>query len=283
MRDGIWNPPKRGVGDSTLRPLIDRSLARLRDETGVSLTFAGQVQNSALNLGFFDGHVVGPLRGALLGAGHGLGGQVLLRRRAMAVRNYLDAPFITHVYDKIIRAEGLRTFAAAPVVIGRQPIAVLYAAERSAVQEFGRTVDAVLDEARLLEQAMTVADTLHNLRSTENEQEERKRRARTLDVYRELREISGQVSDQALRIRLLDAIEQLSDGNTDDEFPIHLTPREQDVLALLSSGSPNRTIAERLGIGLHTVKGHVKSLLRKLDATTRFEAVVAARRHGLLP
>jgi DNA-binding NarL/FixJ family response regulator len=52
-----------------------------------------------------------------------------------------------------------------------------------------------------------------------------------------------------------------------------LTPRERDVLALLSDGYGNRAIAERLGLSEHTVKFHLASIYGKLGASTRTEAV----------
>jgi len=55
-----------------------------------------------------------------------------------------------------------------------------------------------------------------------------------------------------------------------------LTPREHDVLAALAEGLTNKAIARRLTISLHTVKFHVESLFRKLDARTRTEAVMKA-------
>jgi two-component system, NarL family, nitrate/nitrite response regulator NarL len=64
--------------------------------------------------------------------------------------------------------------------------------------------------------------------------------------------------------------------------PGDFTPREQEVLALLSEGLPNRAIAERLGISRHTVKFHVNALLQKLGVERRTEAVVRAARLGLV-
>ncbi len=61
-----------------------------------------------------------------------------------------------------------------------------------------------------------------------------------------------------------------------------LSPREQQVLSLLSEGLSNRDVAERLGISRHTAKFHVNAILDKLGATTRTEAVVLAARSGLL-
>lgn len=63
---------------------------------------------------------------------------------------------------------------------------------------------------------------------------------------------------------------------------IELTPREQDVLALLAEGASNKRIARQLGISVHTAKFHVGSLLEKLDATGRTDAVAHAARRGVI-
>lgn len=63
---------------------------------------------------------------------------------------------------------------------------------------------------------------------------------------------------------------------------LHLTPRERDVLALLAEGASNKTIARRLNISVHTAKFHVGSLLDKLDATGRTDAVTHAARLGVI-
>lgn len=64
--------------------------------------------------------------------------------------------------------------------------------------------------------------------------------------------------------------------------PDVLTPREREVLELVANGLPNRLIAEALGVSDHTVKFHVRSLLEKLGADTRADAVARAARRGLL-
>lgn len=61
-----------------------------------------------------------------------------------------------------------------------------------------------------------------------------------------------------------------------------LTPRELDVLRLIADGSGNVEIAERLHLGLGTVKGHVRDILEKLSASDRAHAAVTAFRRGLL-
>jgi DNA-binding CsgD family transcriptional regulator len=64
--------------------------------------------------------------------------------------------------------------------------------------------------------------------------------------------------------------------------PFELTPRELDVLALMAEGASNKAIAKRLGISVHTAKFHVGSILEKLDATGRTDAVLHAARRGVI-
>ncbi len=61
-----------------------------------------------------------------------------------------------------------------------------------------------------------------------------------------------------------------------------LSPREREVLGLVATGLPNKSIARSLGISDHTVKFHVSSVLTKLDAGSRTEAVTTATRMGIL-
>jgi DNA-binding NarL/FixJ family response regulator len=61
-----------------------------------------------------------------------------------------------------------------------------------------------------------------------------------------------------------------------------LTTREREILELMADGASNRIIAARLAISRHTVKFHVASILAKLGATSRTEAVARALRGGLL-
>ncbi|MDI3340285.1 MAG: response regulator transcription factor [Sphaerobacter sp.] len=61
-----------------------------------------------------------------------------------------------------------------------------------------------------------------------------------------------------------------------------LTPREREILQLIAHGLPNKSIAAELGISEHTVKFHVGSILGKLGAASRAEALARAARAGLI-
>jgi DNA-binding NarL/FixJ family response regulator len=62
-----------------------------------------------------------------------------------------------------------------------------------------------------------------------------------------------------------------------------LTPRELEVLSLLAEGRSVRQITKDLRISMHTCRGAVRSILRKLGVHSQLEAVVKASREGLLP
>ena len=61
-----------------------------------------------------------------------------------------------------------------------------------------------------------------------------------------------------------------------------LTPREREVLELMAEGASNKMIARALGISVHTAKFHVGSVIDKLDATGRTDAVAQAARLGVI-
>jgi DNA-binding NarL/FixJ family response regulator len=69
----------------------------------------------------------------------------------------------------------------------------------------------------------------------------------------------------------------------EDELSEEITSRETDVLRMLAEGLVNKDIAARLGISEHTVKFHISSILDKLGASTRTEAVTLGIRRGLIP
>lgn len=67
-----------------------------------------------------------------------------------------------------------------------------------------------------------------------------------------------------------------------EELAEALTPRESEVLQMLASGLGNKEIAAKLAISEHTVKFHVASILGKLGAASRTEAVSLGIRRGLI-
>lgn len=77
-------------------------------------------------------------------------------------------------------------------------------------------------------------------------------------------------------------IARMADQSTVSASPEALTAREQEVLALLAVGLPNKEIGDRLTITERTAKFHVSSILGKLGASNRTEAVSIAVQQGLI-
>jgi two-component system response regulator DegU len=76
--------------------------------------------------------------------------------------------------------------------------------------------------------------------------------------------------------------QELSRRTEAEAFLSPLTPREMEILKYIGQGFLNKQIAVELGISEQTIKNHVTSILRKLNANARTEAVVLALKQGLI-
>jgi DNA-binding NarL/FixJ family response regulator len=90
----------------------------------------------------------------------------------------------------------------------------------------------------------------------------------------------GTLFQPAVTTKLLHQMRRKS--GPDSALPESLTEREQQVLVLLAGGHSNQSVADALYISERTVKFHVSSILAKLAAKNRTEAVMTAIKHGLL-
>lgn len=200
--------------------------------------------------------------------------ELLRRRRATIV---LDA----HVHPRVDRptAElmGWRSYAAAPLVVGSQVAGVIHA-DRGP----GQPLD-VLDRDVLWEFATGLAQAYESstLRRTLRDERDQMR-----EFLEWLRVRSSELTDAAVTLSAgghapvappAPLPEPSAAGATarDDRvvFEGLLTRRELDVLRLMAEGATNRQVADALVISSGTVKFHAGSILRKLHAANRAEAV----------
>ena len=82
--------------------------------------------------------------------------------------------------------------------------------------------------------------------------------------------------------QVLHQFQELSWRSEAEAFISPLTPREMEILNYIAQGYFNKEIAIKLGISEQTIKNHVTSILRKLNANARTEAVVVAIKQGLI-
>ena len=82
--------------------------------------------------------------------------------------------------------------------------------------------------------------------------------------------------------QVLEQFQELAWGKELESFVSPLTPRETEILSYMAQGYLNKQIAISLNISEQTIKNHITSILRKLDANARTQAVVTAIRRGLI-
>ncbi|MEV0603104.1 LuxR C-terminal-related transcriptional regulator [Streptomyces sp. NPDC050315] len=282
---------------------VRAALLRLRRASGLPVAFGGLLSGTGrFRITELTGAATTALRGLSVHSGNGLGGKAAARSRPFAVTDYQSSVVISHEYDAAVAAEGLKSVLAVPVVVRRRVRGVLYGALRQPLQLGDRPLSAALEAARELEQALVVQDEAERLLSVA-----RQPTAADPVMWEEVREahsalrtLAQQVGDPLLRQEMLAACGRLaaasgearrgpsvapaaSGGTREGRPTVALSPREVDVLSCVASGATNIAVAERLGLRPETVKGYLRSAMRKLGVHTRLQAVVAARRAGLLP
>ncbi|MGX8279083.1 MULTISPECIES: response regulator transcription factor [Streptomyces] len=271
---------------------MQAALLRLRRTSGLPVVFGGLLSDARhARIAELNGAQTSALRGLVISAGSGLGGKAIALSRPCAVTDYASSRHISHEYDAAVAAEGLRSVVAVPVVVRRAVRGVLYGALRTPVTLGDRTFDAVVAAARDVEQSLAVRDSARQLLAAGRERVSGSDAVPwawedVREAHRDLRALVPRVVDPALRDELLEVCGRLASASgvkAPAARQVRLAPREVDVVACVAAGATNAAAAERLGLRPETVKGYLRSAMRKLGAHTRLEAVVAARRAGLLP
>jgi len=90
------------------------------------------------------------------------------------------------------------------------------------------------------------------------------------------------LSQPRVAAQVLEQFQDFSWGKGVESFVSPLTPRETEILNYMAKGYLNKQIASMLDISEQTIKNHVTSILRKLDANARTQAVITAVRRGII-
>ncbi|WP_367320031.1 response regulator transcription factor [Streptomyces sp. HUAS ZL42] len=267
---------------------IRGALVRLRRTTGLPVAFGGLVEpgRQRMRISELIGTATPALSALAVTSGNGLGGKAVALARPCAVTDYSSSLQISHEYDAAVAQEGLRSILAVPVVVRRRVRGVLYGALRTAQPLGDRTLSAAVAAARDVEQALVVRDEARDLMAAARPEPARDADAaaaweQVREAHAALRALAPRITDPVVRSELLAACGLLAAEAPKEQ--VGLAPREVDVLACVAAGATNAVTAERLGLRAETVKGYLRSAMRKLGAHTRGEAVVAARRAGVLP
>ncbi|MET7594123.1 response regulator transcription factor [Streptomyces sp. NPDC004082] len=269
------------------------ALMRLRRTTGLPVAFGGLFEpgRRQVRISVLSGTATAALSALAVSSGNGLGGKAVALARPCAVTDYSSSRQISHEYDVAVATEGLCSVLAVPVVVRRRVRGVLYGALRTARPLGDRTLAAAVEAARDLEQALVVRDEARSLLAAVQAPDAVSGAAweEVREAHGALRALAPRVEDPALRAELLRACGRLARAASPEPAGATAAPvpglaaREVDVLACVAAGATNAAAAERLGLRPETVKSYLRSAMRKLGAHTRTEAVVAARRAGLLP
>ncbi|MDK7180554.1 acetate metabolism transcriptional regulator RamA [Corynebacterium riegelii] len=267
---------------------IRAALTALKTATGIPVAMYGTLlADNRVQITQWIGLRTPALQNLVIDQGAGVGGRVVATRRAVGVSDYMRANVISHEYDKQIQEEGLHSVVAVPVIVQREIRGVLYVGVHSTVRLGDKVIEEVTLTARTLEQDLAVNSALRRQdggkASTKqgrvmNGAEWEQVRA----THSKLRMLANRVEDEGLRKEL----EQLCDQMVSPvrvKQTTKLSARELDVLSCVALGHTNVEAAEEMGIGPETVKSYLRSVMRKLGAHTRYEAVNAARRIGALP
>lgn len=288
-----------------LRPRDGDALrAELRQivaSSAVPVVFGGEVSSgNTLYLSEFHGTRTKGLDGLLIPSRSGLGGRVLDQQQPAAVSDYGSSQYITHDYDRPVLGEGLRSILAVPVVVAGASRAVMYAAVRERGPIGDRIAEMMVKASRRLSHEIAIRDEVDvRLRLLDSSTAAQAgftghsaATAELRDIYAELRTLASTTSDASTRAELRMLSDRMSDSlrsaslRSADRQPdteVRLSVREIDVLAQIALGCTNAEAAQRLSLGPETVKSYLRTAMNKTGARTRHEAVVTARRRGLLP
>lgn len=262
--------------------LLRSAGSRLRREAQVPLVFGGLRRDEEVPVTLTLGHLTDDLGTLTIRPSCGLGGKTWLSRRPTYVRDYGSSPDITHEYDRQILGERITFLAVVPLVVRDAVRGLLYAGSRNGEQLSPTALELLAAEARKVSAELELRDEVDRRVRLELARRaagpETSELQRLRDTFAELRLIARETSDPRTRERMEAVL--VPEGTPGG---VTLTSRQLDVVSLVAAGCRNAEIADRLGLSAETVKSYLRSAMARLGARSRHEAVVAARRGGLLP
>jgi len=212
--------------------------------------------------------------------------------RPRITSDYEASPHITHDYDEAVLGEGIRSLLAVPIVVGRTTRGVIYGGVHAETSVGNVLASPAIRVAQELSNELAVRDEVERRLRTLREDADAGNHmsaaqlAEVREGVAELRGIAASLpNDHGLRARIAAVEARLAALGTAPAFGprVVLSPRELDVLGYVALGAGNAEIARTLDLAESTVKAYLGTAMQKLAASSRYQAVQAARRAGLLP
>jgi|GEM_PF-58233 len=285
--------------------LLESAIDRFAEATRFPLVFGGFTVGDLTDVAHVRGNRTDSLDGLRVRTGRGLGGVTMAEHRIRVTSDYATSERITHDYDRHVLPERVRSLMSVPVIVDGRVRGVIYGALREPGEPGSLALRPAADAVRELERELarhdeierrlasrTLVATSHEAARLSSAQVEELR-----ESFVELRSIASAVTDPGVVERLerlehrIAAIAGAEAGaivpgggldGRDVDAP-HLSRRELDVLGCVALGWTNRDTAASLGLTEGTVKSYLSSAMGKLESSTRHQAVVTARKFGLLP
>lgn len=261
---------------------LRRAGRKLRAQGGIPVVFAGLRDERGIRVATTNGARTAQLTTIVIRPDRGLGGRSWSRGQPQAVADYARATGITHDFDHQILGEGIVGLAVAPIIVRNRIRGLIYGGYRAELSRAG-VPDLLGREASAVAQELLVHDLVEErvraLRARDTLPAARPGQPDLGQIFARLRQVAARTTDPQTAHEL----RELLDFQPDAEPGRQLTSRQVDVLALVALGLTNESIAASLGLSALTVKSYLRSAMARLDARTRFEAVVEARRLGILP
>jgi LuxR family transcriptional regulator, regulator of acetate metabolism len=274
------------MASDAMRPddheLLRRAGRNLRARGKFPVVFGGLRDAHGIRVTTTSGAATAQLTSIVVSPGRGLGGRAWSSGQPQAVNDYAHATRITHDFDPQILGEGITGLAVAPVIVGDRIAGLLYAGYRTELRR-ADDLDMLGDEASRLARELLIRDLVDErvaaLRARDTLTANGSAQADLSELFARLRLVAARTTDPQTATELRDLLNCRPASRQDRQ----LTARQVDVLALVALGLTNEAIAASLGLSLPTVKGYLRSTMARLDARTRYQAVIEARRLGILP
>jgi LuxR family transcriptional regulator, regulator of acetate metabolism len=273
------------TGDA-MRPddleLLRRAGRNLRDRGKFPVVFGGLRGDRGIRVTTTNGAKTAKLTTIVVRPDRGLGGRAWSSGEPQAVIDYARATGITHDFDPQILGEGIIGLAVAPIIVHNRIAGLLYAGYRTELHHTN-DLDILGHEASQLAQELLVRDLVdervRTLRTRETLAETGMDHPDLSELFARLRQVAARTTDPQTARELRELLDLRPALGQDRQ----LTTRQVDVLALVALGLTNERIASSLALSPLTVKSYLRSAMARLGAQTRYEAVIEARRFGILP